>query len=462
MSNATDPLEATLRRYADAGKKLSSDVWPFDDVEEFNALRTLALRSPDDFHMRERLRSRVSTRTGVRIYYGPPGTGKTLYAVREAVQRIDPAFADGEDFVKVFRRFNELHDQSAFITFHQSLQYEDIVESIRPYLAESDDQATPEEGGSATGDGSALQASATASSAGTSSALGYRLYTGPVMRLIQRALRNPAKEYVIVIDEINRGDISRILGPLISALEPDKRAGAEFPIGFESQYPRVPDVESRIFLPANLHVIGTMNSADRNIALVDYALRRRFEFVQCLPREDLLTSPKSESPIDVRQLLRVINLRLAHLLDLDHSVGHGYFMGCATNADVIDRLARRVLPLLAEYFYGNEANVLLVVGDIGSKQPIYQPPSGEPDFEATFGLSLDAAVDVGYRPSRSRIALRFHPRFWNPQRLVPGPEDEAYAVAAIKKIYGAPANAGVQRAAAPAGPAEPSPPQPPT
>ena len=110
--------------------------------------------------------------------------------------------------------------------------------------------------------------------------LRYRVHEGLLLRMIRRALQTPGKEFVIVVDEINRGDVSRILGPLISTLDSDKRVGAEFPIGIELQYPRAEELESRLFMPSNLHLIGTMNSSDRNIALVDHALRRRFDFIQ--------------------------------------------------------------------------------------------------------------------------------------------------------------------------------------
>src|SRR5690606_34149395 len=153
-------------------------------------------------------------------------------------------------------------------------------------------------------------------------------------------------EFVIVIDEINRGDLSRILGPLISTLESDKRVGAEFPIGIELQHPRAEELESRLFMPSNLHLIGTMNSSDRNIALVDHALRRRFDFIQIPPEPALLRDTVDTPSVDCGRLLRTLNARIEHLLDADHCIGHGYFVGCDTNAKVVERFASKIIPLL--------------------------------------------------------------------------------------------------------------------
>jgi len=265
--------------------------------------------------------------------------------------------------------------------------------------------------------------------------------------MIRRALQAPGKEFVIVIDEINRGDVSRILGPLISTLDSDKRVGAEFPIGIELQYPRAEELESRLFMPSNLHLIGTMNSSDRNIALVDHALRRRFDFIQIPPEPSLLRSTTDEQSIDCGLLLRTINARIEHLLDADHCIGHGYLVGCDTNAKVIERLATKVIPLLREYFYGNEGLMLMILGDSASQIVNFfklTPP--EKQFERLFGIDQDTASAFGYRPHTTPKSLELDSRFWNPTRLIPGPDDEAYAVSCLLKLCQSespvPANSG--------------------
>jgi 5-methylcytosine-specific restriction enzyme B len=399
-----------------------SGIYPFSELAEFEKFRGTALEDLTTARTQLRLRESAASRSLVRIYYGPPGTGKTLAAVQKAVEQADPNFSGLTDFRACFEHFaTGLADQVAFVTFHQALQYEDVVEAIRPVLQEeeldSEEDGEAEEEQAGTGD------------------LQYRLHTGPLMRILRRALDNKGTEYVLVIDEINRGDISRILGPLISSLEPDKRLGGDYPIGFDSQYPRSGE-DARIFMPPNLHIIGTMNSADRNIALVDYALRRRFEFVEVPPEPALLTTTKETPPIDLGALLETLNRRLAFLLGKDHEIGHGYLMDCDSNADAVERFARRLLPLLSEYFYGNEGGLLLVLGDrIGGPRNIHQIESAETSFESIFGQKLDSALELGYRSQQAQLTIKVDPRFWDPALTPPAPADPTYAAEALAKIY---------------------------
>lgn len=432
-SVAQADLHRELMELAASAKYLSAKVYPFGGLEEFEALRALALQDLAAAGTRLLLRKKSSTRSVVRVYYGPPGTGKTLSAVREAVKLIEPGFDDKGNPTASFEKFNDYRDQCAFITFHPSLQYEDLVESIRPVISE-DDVAPGDEGDRP-------------DEASPQGQLRYRVHEGLLLRMIRRALQTPGKEFVIVVDEINRGDVSRILGPLISTLDSDKRVGAEFPIGIELQYPRAEELESRLFMPSNLHLIGTMNSSDRNIALVDHALRRRFDFIQIPPEPSLLRSTTDAQSIDCGLLLRTINVRIEHLLDADHCIGHGYFVGCDTNAKVIERLATKVIPLLREYFYGNEGLMLMVLGDSASQTANFfklNPP--EKQFEKLFGIDQDTASAFGYRPHTTPKNLELDSRLWNPTRLIPGPDDEAYAVSCLLKLCQSgspvPANSG--------------------
>lgn len=398
-------------------------VYPFGSIKEFETFRSIGLQDIATARSRLQLREGSGGSAVVRIFYGPPGTGKTLVAVREAVQLADPGFTASDDFQACFEHFTtSLADRVAFITFHQALQYEDVVEAIRPVLEEEPPEAAGDEG-----DASAGRAGSTA--------LQYELYTGPLMRILRAALEDPDSAYVLVIDEINRGDISRILGPLISSLEPDKRLGGTYPIGFDSQYPRT-GADPRIFMPSNLHIIGTMNSADRNIALVDYALRRRFEFVETPPEPSLLGKTTDSPAIDLGRLLETINRRIAFLLGKDHEIGHGYLMNCETNADAIDRFARRVLPLLSEYFYGNEGALLLVLGDrLNGPNNIHQVESAADTFEDVFGRDLESALELGYRSQQAHLTISVDPRFWDRSQAPPGPADPSYAAQALIKVY---------------------------
>lgn len=422
-----DSFFKELGELAHFAKYLSENVYPFSGLEEFESLRALAIQDLASASARLQLRKKSSTRSTVRVYYGPPGTGKTLSAVREAVKLVEAGFDDKGDVTASFSKFNEHREQCAFVTFHPSLQYEDLVESIRPMLEAPESVASMEEDEPDAADIGAKNGR-----------LGYKVHEGVLLRMIRRALQSPSKEFVVVIDEINRGDLSRILGPLISTLETDKRVGAEFPIGFELQYPRSADLESRLFMPSNLHLIGTMNSSDRNIALVDHALRRRFDFVEVPPEPHLLQVTSDSPSIDCRALLTALNSRIEYLIDADHCIGHGYLVGCDTNSLVLERMVKKILPLLREYFYGNEGLMLLVLG-VTPERPhkIFLLPEKESEFGKVFSVDPEVAASMGYRAHSTPRNLRIDTRFWNASRPVPGPDDDKYAVACLRQIYGA-------------------------
>ncbi len=174
-----------------------------------------------------------------------------------------------------------------------------------------------------------------------------------------------AKNFVIIIDEINRGNVSQIFGELITLIEDDKRLGAK-----EALETELPYSKSRFGVPPNLYIIGTMNTADRSVEALDTALRRRFSFTEIVPNPMIIAlEGKSKEKqgvvngIDLVRLLTIINRRIEKLLDKDHLIGHSYFMNVGELSDLKFVFQNKIIPLLQEYFYGDFGKIGLVLGE---------------------------------------------------------------------------------------------------
>lgn len=223
-------------------------------------------------------------------------------------------------------------------------------------------------------------------------------------------------QYVLVIDEINRANIARVFGELITLLEPDKRLGMENELRV-----RLPASKEWFGVPPNLHVIGTMNTADRSIALMDVALRRRFVFEEMMPDAGVLRAELERKGVSeplrelVVQLFEKLNQRLRYLYDREHQIGHAYFFGVQSLADLREVFATRVLPLVQEYFFGQWEKVALVLGYPMKPEggPLELRDETHPKGTLLTATALDEKAVLGFDHDDyvDQIAWDVHPAF---------------------------------------------------
>ena len=275
------------------------------------------------------------------ILYGPPGTGKTWNTVNYALAIIEDQSLDElerEDRQEVKRRFDELKagGQIAMVTFHQNFTYEDFIEGIRPVL--KDDK---------------------------SGNIRYELSPGVFKEIAERADENSQETYVLIIDEINRGNIAKIFGELITLIERSKRLGRD-----DEATVTLPYSKDGFGVPNNLYIIGTMNTADRSIALLDTALRRRFEFIEMMPDSSHKLIGTDIEGVNGRRLLAAMNERIRFLLDREHQIGHTYFMKIGNLESLAATFKNKIIPLLQEYFYDNWEKIDLALNKNGFVQKI--------------------------------------------------------------------------------------------
>lgn len=278
------------------------------------------------------------------LLFGAPGTGKTYSTVQYAVCIIEEKPLNkikDEDYDAVFARYLKYKDDGlvAFITFHQSFGYEEFIEGIRPVVISEDKSEEVRE-------------------------IEYEVHDGVFKAFCDKAgtpINDRIPNRVFIIDEINRGNISKIFGELITLIEPSKRIGSK-----EQLRAILPYSGQRFGVPNNVYIIGTMNTADRSIALIDTALRRRFGFVEMMPEPALLIDVLVDKVIDIAEMLYTINKRITVLLDREHTIGHSYLLPLKYNP-TIEQLAEifkgKIIPLLQEYFYDDYEKIQLVLGD---------------------------------------------------------------------------------------------------
>jgi 5-methylcytosine-specific restriction endonuclease McrBC GTP-binding regulatory subunit McrB len=274
------------------------------------------------------------------ILFGPPGTGKTYNTVHKALEIINPELLTDQTYDKLKGKFDDLvtESQIKFVTFHQSYGYEDFVEGIKPKTTDNDQ-------------------------------VSYPLEDGVFKEICIEAEKQPEKPFVLIIDEINRGNISKIFGELITLIEPSKRSGDG---QTESISLMLPSAVKPFSVPNNVYIIGTMNTADRSLTMMDTALRRRFDFVEMMPDASLLKGKEIEG-IDLGLLLEKLNQRIEVLYDREHTLGHAFFMPCLSMresegeevafAELQKTFKNKIIPLLEEYFFEDWEKIQLVLGD---------------------------------------------------------------------------------------------------
>ncbi len=258
------------------------------------------------------------------IIYGAPGTGKTYSTAEYALAIIENEDVDlspktTEQRLNIMNKYNKFIQEGriVFTTFHQSYGYEEFIQGLRPDTS--------------------------------SDKMAFDVVDGVFKRIADRALNDLENNYVIIIDEINRANISKVFGELITLIEEDKRWGELNQLCATLQSGDV------FAVPNNLYIVGTMNSADKSISLIDAALRRRFEFIEQKPQPELVADSV------LKNVLLSLNHSLADELESsDLLIGHSYFMNKkATDLPAI--LNNSIIPLLYEYFYDNKKKVASVL-----------------------------------------------------------------------------------------------------
>ncbi|MFN8011318.1 MAG: AAA family ATPase [Holophagaceae bacterium] len=228
------------------------------------------------------------------------------------------------------------------VTFHPSYSYEDFVIGLRPVTTNQGEDHAP---------------------------TSFRMVDGVFKQICSLAKANPSKRYALFIDEINRANIAKVFGELITLIESDKRATydaqGKLTAGMEVQLPGTEGAETaetRFGVPSNLDIFGSMNTADRSIALLDVALRRRFEFEELLP---IYTGPMdlTVAGVHLGKLLYAINGRLEFLADRDRLIGHAYFLSVKSLDDLRATFKLQIIPLLQEYFFDDWDRVRLVLSN---------------------------------------------------------------------------------------------------
>lgn len=319
---------------------MSSSVQP--DKTMWGNLQTHTVDSSKTVNVAKRISPQIFNKNNDSEWFLEKGWEEQIPALKAEVEKYKNGKLDNKD------RFE-------MVTFHQSYSYEEFVEGIRPYKSE---------------DGTAVI---------------YDVKPGVFQRICQRASQNPDLEYAIFIDEINRGNISKIFGELITLIEEDKRAGA-----VNATKVTLPYSNSDFSVPSNLYIFGTMNSVDRSVALVDMALRRRFTFQSLKPQKEHVLADIEDVPL--RAIFEKLNDKISVILGNEYQIGHSYLLNSKVND--LESLKSAwfgcILPLLQEYLFDDWEKLQALVKDFVVCSEEIADLKGLPLPRFTFGKFIEA------------------------------------------------------------------------
>ena len=262
------------------------------------------------------------------------------YLTEDGIKFVEENLSEQLEQLSAKNNTRKLEDFYKFLTFHQSYSYEEFVEGIKPQIRIDEE----------------------------CSSVSYEYNKGIFKEICQQANSDPDNNYLLIIDEINRGNISKIFGELITLIEIDKRVVPNGERIFENTITKdeqllatLPYTKSKFGVPCNLYILGTMNTSDRSIASIDIALRRRFKFVEMMPNSDLV----ADFECNFREIFEKLNTKIKILLDRDHQIGHSYFIKTKyANADIgtlKEIWFSEIIPLLNEYFYCDWEKLKLII-----------------------------------------------------------------------------------------------------
>lgn len=264
------------------------------------------------------------------------------YLTNEGIEYVEENLSEQLEQLNAKDNIRKIDDFYKFLTFHQSYSYEEFMEGIKPQINNNEDSST----------------------------LSYEYNKGIFKEICQQANSDPDNNYLLIIDEINRGNISKIFGELITLIETDKRVNPNGERIFDNTITEkeqllvvLPYTKNKFGVPKNLYILGTMNTSDRSIASVDIALRRRFVFKEMMPDSKLV----SDFGCNFKRCFEVLNERISILLDRDHQIGHSYFIDEKYANSDINTLENiwfdSIIPLLNEYFYGDWEKLQAILGE---------------------------------------------------------------------------------------------------